>query len=151
MRHNKKQAGFSMIETLIAMTVFSVGFIGVAQFTGEALKRGADDNSRAVSLNAMSKLMSPLYVAALGTPTQFKLILDTFTTANGRTIQANNNRETYTVKIIEAQDDSATSIINDALPNNWLSPITVGVRVTYTGATGTITSQAPYTFQLSAP
>jgi prepilin-type N-terminal cleavage/methylation domain-containing protein len=148
MKNRRRQSGFSLMETLISLIVFTVGFMGVTQYTGNALKRSADDNSRAVSLNTMTQLLTPLYAAAASTPADFKTALDRFSTGTGMTVTGNNAKDTYTIKVLQAQDDAGNSIINVANPETWLSPITVGVVVSYTGTTGTIVSKAPYTFLL---
>jgi len=139
-----RQAGFSLLETLIALIVFTVGFLGVSQYTGNALKRSADDNSRAVSLSAISQLLSPMYVAASTSPSAFKSALDEFTAGNGIPVTIGNDN--YTVRISEAKDDAGTSIINASNPETWLSPVRVGVTVTYQGLNGNLVSKAPYTF-----
>jgi len=143
----KSQAGFSLLEVLIALIVFTVGFMGVSQYTGNALKRSADDNSRAVSLSAISQLLSPMYVAASTSPTAFKNALDQFTAADGLPVSVGNDN--YTVRISEAKDDAGTSIINASNPDTWVSPVRIGVTVTYQGLNGNIVSKAPYTFILT--
>lgn len=144
-----QQRGFSLLETLIAMVVFTVGFMGVSQYTGNALKRSADDNSRAISLSSMSRLLTPLYVAAAASPADFKTSLDAFTDTDGVSVTGNNGKDTFTVKVLEAKDDSGTSIIGSTTPTSWISPITLGVTVTYSGLNGNVVSMAPYTFILT--
>jgi len=140
----RKQAGFSLLETLIALIVFTVGFMGVSQYTGNALKKSADDNSRAVSLAAISQLLSPMYVAASTSPAAFKSALDSFAAGDGLPVTLGNDR--YTVRISEAKDDAGNSVINASNPATWLSPVRVGVTVTYQGLNGNLISKAPYTF-----
>jgi len=132
------------MEILIALIVFTVGFMGVSQYTGSALKRSADDNSRAVSLSAISQLLSPLYVAASTSPSAFKSALDRFTTDAGVPVTVGN--DSFTVRVSEAKDDAGTSVVNAASPETWVSPIRVGVTVTYQGLNGNLVSKAPYTF-----
>jgi len=127
--------------------VFSVGFIGVAQFTGEAIKTTADNNTRATSLNTMTQLMSPLYVAALGSNTEFQTALQLFD--GGAMVNANDNRETYIISILEAQDNAGVDVLTDSSPDTWQSPVTIGVSVSYNGASGAIVSKAPYTFLIN--
>lgn len=137
------QGGFSLLETLIALIVFTVGFLGVSQYTGNALKRSADDNSRAVSLSAMSRLLTPMYVAASTSPSAFKTSLDSFSDSG---LQVSIANDQYTVRITEAKDDAGTNVIGASSPETWVSPIRVGVTVTYQGLNGNIVSKAPYTF-----
>lgn len=133
-----------MLETLIALIVFTVGFLGVSQYTGNALKRSADDNSRAVSLSAMSQLLSPMYVAASTSPTAFKTALDEFSAADGLPVSI--GKDNYTIRISEAKDDAGNNILNATNPDTWISPVRVGVTVTYQGLNGNLVSKAPYTF-----
>jgi len=142
-----RQTGFSLLETLIALIVFTVGFMGVSQYTGNALKKSADDNSRAVSLSAISQLLSPMYVAASTSPASFKSALDRFSAGNGLQVSIGNDR--YTVHISEAKDDDDNNIINAGNPESWVSPVRVGVTVTYQGLNGNLVSKAPYTFIIS--
>ena len=144
MNSRNTQSGFSMLETLVALSLFSVGFIGVAQFTGEAIKTTADNNTRATSLNTMTQLMAPLYLAASGTKTEFRTAMQLFD--GGAVVSGNDNRETYTVTILEAQDNAGVDVLTNTSPDTWLSPVTLGVSVSYTGASGSIVSKAPYTF-----
>ena len=139
-----RQSGFSLLETLIALIVFTVGFMGVSQYTGKALKQSADDNSRAVSLSAMSQLLSPMYVAAATSPSAFKTALDRFSGAGGVAVSIGNDN--YTIRVSEAKDDDGNSVINANNPESWVSPLRVGVTVTYRGISGDMVSRAPYTF-----
>lgn len=141
---HSRHSGFSLLETLIALIVFTVGFLGVSQYTGKALKQSADDNSRAVSLSAMSQLLSPMYVAAATSPSAFKTALDRFSGANGVAVSIGNDN--YTIRVSEARDDAGTSVINANNPESWVSPLRVGVTITYRGISGNLVSRAPYTF-----
>lgn len=143
-KYSRQQAGFSLLEVLIALIVFTVGFMGVSQYTGNALKRSADDNSRAVSLSAISQLLSPMYVAASTSPSAFKTALDQFSAADGLPVSIGNDN--FTVRVSEARDDAGNSIISASNPETWLSPVRIGVTVTYQGLNGNIVSKAPYTF-----
>jgi Tfp pilus assembly protein PilV len=141
----KKTMGFSLIETLIALFVFSSGIIGVSFLTGSAIRASADEGTTAAALSTMSQLLIPLYVAAATGPTEFKTALDLFDNG-GLTVTSNNGLDTFNIIIAEAQDDAGNNIINDVNPENWVSPITVGVQIVYAGLDETEINTAPFTF-----
>lgn len=141
----KKTMGFSLIETLIALFVFSSGIIGVSFLTGSAIRASADEGATAAALGTMSQLLIPLYVAAATGPTEFKTAIDLFG-KDGLPVTSNDGRDTYTIIIAEAEDDTGRNIINDANPENWISPITIAVQVVYSGLDAQEINSAPFTF-----
>lgn len=143
--NNKKIMGFTLIETLIALFVFSSGIIGVSYLTGSAIRASADEGTTAAALGTMSQLLIPLYVAAATGPAEFKTAIDSFGN-NGLSVTSNDGRDTYIVIIAEAIDDTGNNIINDSTPKNWVSPITIGVQVIYTGLDEPEINSAPFTF-----
>lgn len=158
MRINHQQSGFSLIETLIALTVFSVGFIGIAQFTGKAVKATGTSAIKAVSLNIMTQKLTPLFLHATGTRANFLTEFQIFTAADGETIIDPVTNIKYKIRIIEAEDDDSKNLMGATPPavSTWLSPITVGVEISIVnpvveGAPAiadTNIGRAPYTFLL---
>ncbi len=143
--------GFTLIEILVALLIFALGALGIAQVTGNALVTAADNNARAMALNIASQQLEPLYLAAGNGNAAFKTALGTFN--GGLAVNGNANRDSYTITILQAQDSSNPPI--NLLTNNatatWVSPLTIAASVTYTGRSGTKTATASFTFISPGP
>ena len=147
----RTNAGFTLIEILIALLIFALGALGIAQVTGNALVTTADNNARAMALNIASQQLEPLYIAAGKGNAAFKAALNTFN--GGLTVNGNNNRDAYTITITQAEDSSAPPInlLTSTATATWVSPLTIAARVTYNGRNGVKTANASFTFISPGP
>jgi len=144
-------SGFTLIEILIALFVFAVGTLGIAQVTGNALVTAADNNARAMALNVASQQLEPLYIAAGNGNAAFKTALGKF--KGGLTVNGNNNRDAYTITITQAQDSATppVDLLTSTATATWVSPLTIAAQVTYTGRSGTKRARASFTFISPGP
>ncbi len=149
--NRRSDTGFTLIEILIALLIFAVGALGIAQVTGNALVTTADNNARAMALNIASQQLEPLYIAAGNGNAAFKASLNAFN--GGLTVNGNNNRDSYTITITQAQDSSVPPIdlITSAATASWVSPLTIAAQVSYTGRNGIKTARASFTFITPGP
>lgn len=144
--------GFTLIEVLLALLVFAIGILGTSSMTANALTEIADNNGRAIALNAASQQLESLYLAAGKGNTAFKTELDTL--IGGMTVTTNNGRDSFTITIDAGQDsnDAAPAdLLTSATPASWVSPLTIAASVTFAGINGTKTTQASYTFITTGP
>jgi len=128
------------------MAIFGIGIMGVSQITGNGIVSIADNNARAMALNIASQQLEPLYISAGTGNTTFKTALNNF--VSGLDVLGNNNRDTYTITVLEAQDSSAIPInlITNNTPATWVSPLTVAMDISYTGRNGVSNTTISYTF-----
>lgn len=154
------QAGFSIIENMIAVVLLTVGALGLAASTATSIKVNGDNQARAMALSVASKTLEPIYI--LTQPSEYNDAK--FTTRLGEFIVANaavpatqgkeaepayigvkvtGNQaagadEDFTVSITGAFDSgfgtAKKNVLTTAGP--YISPITVAVLVTYTGNAG---------------
>lgn len=143
--------GFTLIEILIALFIFAIGALGIAQVTGNAIVTTTDNNARAMALEIASQQLEPLYLAAGKGNAAFKTAIDPFKA--GLTVNGNNNRDSYTITITQGQDSSQPpiDILTNTATATWVSPLTIAARVTYNGRSGTKTASASFTFISPGP
>lgn len=74
------QHGLTLIETLVAITIFSIMTVGMVPLLGTAMKGGAASRTESVARNVASKTMERLrglrYYSAVGTPARKVDLLD---------------------------------------------------------------------------
>ena len=147
-----RQNGLTLVEVLVTLVVFALGMLGIALYTGQGLRAGAENNERAIALHIASQTMEPLYTAAdIGAATFRTRLVAIFplaaTPPYSRKVGVNANDE-FTLVVMNnaagnplAFDDSAAG---GSIPTgvNWLTnanpwvagrPVNVSlaVRVTY--------------------
>ncbi len=150
-RQQMKEQGFTLIEILVALLIFAIGALGIAQVTGNAIVTSVDNNARAMALNIASQQLEPLYLAAGNGNAAFKAALNSFN--GGRVVSGNANRDSYTITILQAQDSSPApvNLLTSATPASWVSPLTIAASITYVGRSGTKTANASFTFISPGP
>ena len=173
--HIRMQSGFSMIEVLLAILVFSLGMVGVTLYTANGLKNSASNLSRATVLRSASLALEPVVnqatnaaeladalrpftttqIAQLGqvaavalAPGQPPPPPDAVTHINGvgMLVRNNHGKDTFIMTAINFQNGDGVAISN-IMPAALVSPVTVAFSVPYTRADGNTTTLIPsYTF-----
>jgi len=148
--------GFTLIETLVSISVFAVGTLGIALLNGNALKVSGLNNSRATALNTSRQAMNDLFVAAAQNANSFEIALDAFDNTTGDSITHRQllSTQNMTITILAATDSSTTPVnilTTTSAATTWVSPITMSVDVTYAGVGDSDSSndksaRASYTF-----
>lgn len=154
-RSETKEGGFTLIEVLAALALFSLAMLGIALFTGNAIKTSINDSVRGIALYTANNEIEKLVVAAgLGAP-NLRAALLAFDTDVGaatfsREVLANNGKDRFIVAITAASDFNGVNVLTDASPALWVSPITLAVRVSYKEANN-IAARASYTISEQGP
>ena len=154
-----RQQGISLIEIMVSLVVIGVGFIAITQKTGTVIKESADDVSFSGSMMSLSQVINPVYAAAASSPVEFKTEIHKLA-AEGVQASANGGKVKYVARVVEAIDDTGLNILTSNKPDTWVSPITVGVAISYQGVSdalgrdafdmdfGKRSGRLPFTFML---
>ena len=154
----KYQTGMTLLEVLISLIILAIGLIGLAQLSGNVIRSSNTDSDMSVSMAAVTNQMVPLYVAAANSRTAFETPFNSLVT--GMDITANNGMN-FKMQIAEAVDANGTALIGGPAIAAWISPIRVGIRISFEGLTDvsgrskndagfntTRTIHIPFTFQI---
>lgn len=131
-----KSKGLTMIEVLVALALFAVGMLGLALFSGNAIKMSSDDNVRAVALYTAANAVEQLFVAGGVSPAAFSAALENFDTDEdadtfSTQIVGNSGKDNFTVEIIAARANNGVNVLLNNNPAAWQSPINMAVEVSY--------------------
>ena len=137
----KTNDGFSLIEVMIALLVFLLGMLGVALFTASGLKTSTTNQARATAIHATSQAVEPMLYHSRADCQA--IMLQTFPL----TVTSDNGKDSYVVRLVQATDGAGTSIaaigaapgyaVTPTASANWISPVTIVLRVPVTGTTAT--------------
>jgi len=142
-----KQSGFTLLEVLISVLIFSIGLLGIADSTSRSMHISMDNNARAMLASVASQFTEPLYIDAsnvsTGAITKVTFITN-LAAIDGQSYSGNNGRDVYDIRLIQAVDNDD----NDALTNaaSAVSPVRAVIEVSYQGLSGTKTARSSYTF-----
>lgn len=145
--------GFSLIEILVALLVFWLGLLGVALYTASGLKVTAGNQVRATAIKAASTASEPMSYHTRADC--LAIMLGTYP----KTVTADNGKDSYSVSLVSAIDGSGATVatgtatlttVPDPTGGSWISPVTVTLRVPYSGLTGTVTATPTYTMVLQS-
>ena len=154
--NSNKSKGLTLIEVLVALALFAIGMLGMALFTGNAIKVASDDNVRAVALYTAANAVEQLFVAGGVSPTAFSTALDNFDTDGdadtvSTEVLGNSGRDSFTIEIIAARANNGVDVLLNNDPVTWESPINMSVEVRYNDnddddSNDTIVVRSSYTF-----
>ncbi len=141
------QRGFTLIEALVSLLVFSLGMLGIALYTGNGLKTSSTNQVRATSIYAASLAMEPVL---------YQTRADCLSAALGgfpRNVVIDNGKDSFNVSLVRASDGRGTQIAANnavtAAAAGWASPVTVVLGIPYQGPDGTTYTAYPsYTIML---
>jgi len=142
-----KQHGFTLIEVLVSLLVFSLGLLGIALYTASGLKTASANQMRATSVYAASLAMEPVL---------YQTRADCLSAALGtfpRTVTSDNGKDSYTINLVRASDGGGTQVAaNNAISvasTAWVSPVTITLGIPYPGSDSkTYTAYPSYTVVL---
>ncbi|BBI98912.1 hypothetical protein FGKAn22_06050 [Ferrigenium kumadai] len=138
---DNKQHGFTLIEVLVSLLVFSLGLLGIALYTASGLKASSSNQARATSVYAASLAMEPVLYQTRADC--LSAVLGTFP----RTVTSDNGKDNYTINLVRASDGSGTQVAaNNAISvssGTWVSPLTITLGVPYPGSDSKIYTVYP--------
>lgn len=139
--------GFTLVEIMVALVLFSIGMLGIVSFTANGLKLISVNQARATAIHATSQVAEPVLYHSK--PACLDAMLRTFP----RTVTSDNNKDSYTINLVRAVDGSGTPIATNnsvtAAYGSWVSPVTIVLSVPYTGLNNTTVRAYPsYTMVL---
>jgi prepilin-type N-terminal cleavage/methylation domain-containing protein len=136
-----KQRGFTLIEVMVSLVVFSLGLLGIGLYTSSGLKASTVSQVRATSVYAASLAMEPvLYQTRADCLSN---VLGTFP----RTVTSDNGKDKYTVNLVRASDGGGTQIAANngiaAASSTWISPVTITLGIPYEGGNSKVYTAYP--------
>ena len=138
-----KLSGFVLVENMVAIVLLAIGAMGIAVSTASAIKINTDNQARAMAVAVATKTLEPVYITALAPgvdSVDFATRIRNYMVTNvvdGVTIQGNvaaGASEDFVVSVSEAVDAIGTNVLTTDGP--YVSPVTVAVRVLYSGNSG---------------
>ena len=145
--------GISMIEVLLALLVFWLGMLGISLYTANGLKVSAINQVRATSIKAASIATEPMSYHTRAD------CLATMLATYPKTVTADGGKDSYLISLVSAMDGSGTTIATGtstattiaAASSSWVNPVTITLRVPYTGVDGAVATVMPtYTVMLQS-
>lgn len=136
-----KQQGFTLIEVLVSLLVFSLGLLGIALYTASGLKASSSNQVRATSVYAASLAMEPVL---------YQTRADCLSAALGtfpRTVTSDNGKDSYTINLVRASDGGGTQVAaNNGISvgsGAWVSPVTITLGIPYAGSDSKVYTAYP--------
>ena len=145
-----KSKGLTLVEVLVALALFAIGMLGMALFTGNAIKVTSDDNVRAIALYTTANELEKVFVAGGHTAEAFSAALEDFDTDDdvntySTTVYGNSGRDSFTVEILAARASNGVNVLLNNNPSTWTPPINMAVEVRY-DEDPSISVRTTYTF-----
>jgi prepilin-type N-terminal cleavage/methylation domain-containing protein len=141
MRYIRSHSGFTLIEALIALLVFSLGMLGIALYSGYGLKTSAANQVRATSIYAASLAMEPVLYQTRAD------CLSASLAGFPRKVTVDNGKDNFDISLERASDGLGIQVAGKnaitAASSTWVSPITVVLSVPYQGPDGTTYTAYP--------
>lgn len=146
-KQSRANDGFTLVEIMVALVVFSIGMLGIVSFTANGLKLTTVNQARATAIHAVTQVAEPVFYHSK--PVCLDTILRTFP----RTVTSDNGKDSYTINLVRAVDGSGTQIAANnsvtAAYGSWISPVTIVLSVPYPGLNNTTVRVYPsYTMVL---
>jgi len=144
------QKGFTLIEILSALALFSVAMLGIAFNAGNALKTSANDNVRAIALYTTTNVVEQFFFKSGQGAAAIRAAIIAFdsdvdTAGVSQEVLGNNGKDTYIITLTAGVDNNGINIITDNNPALWESPVTIAVNAVYQDDPA-ISEMASYTF-----
>jgi prepilin-type N-terminal cleavage/methylation domain-containing protein len=143
----RSHSGFTLIEALISLLVFSLGMLGIALYSGHGLKTSAANQVRATSIYAASLAMEPVLYQTRAD------CLSAALASFPHKVAVDNGKDTFDISLEQARDGRGIQVAGKnaiaVASQTWASPITVVLSVPYQGPDGaTYTAYPSFTVML---
>lgn len=154
MQHHKfsltRQAGVTLVEVLISMSIFSIGLLSLLHYSAGSVKQLSENNPRSLALEAAEDSMVAVYIAANNN--DLETIKTKIEQMSSMTIVKGPYRFTVTPASLKNADNSNTELlgVDGTLSDtaSWVSPLSLGIRVQFgdrTDSQENVTLNVPFT------
>lgn len=132
-RQNK---GFTLIEVLISLLIFSIGLLGLAMQLSRSLDATISKEVHSAVSQLVLQSVEPLNRAVDQSNQIFLNRLTDIGSNNTPAFSSNNsNKDNFKITVAEAIDQNNSSLFSTQ-PTNWLAPYRVVINVEYTPKDG---------------
>jgi len=130
----KQQIGFTLVEVLVSLLIFSFGMLGVAMQMSEGLKSSVGRTVHNSVMHIALQSIEPLKQAVEISNEEFQDKLKTLNSSVTSPPFANSDSqlEKFTINITSAKNENLVSLL-DAPLIDWAPPFTIVLKVTYEG------------------
>lgn len=133
---NKCQGGFTLIETLVALLVFSVGILSIALHTTQSLKSRINTEVHSSVMQIATQVVEPLSQALSVNLSSFEqALLQAKSLSKPPFVQGNDVAANFNVQLTRATDANNAELLNTP-SQQWKIPFTVIVSVDYVSEKG---------------
>ncbi|MDH4273970.1 MAG: prepilin-type N-terminal cleavage/methylation domain-containing protein [Gammaproteobacteria bacterium] len=124
--------GFTLIEVLVSLAIFSFGMLGVAYLTARSVNLSADNTVHSSALQVARQFVEPLHESLRVSRAQFKQQLDKFSLGakyNTFFATTDNITKDFKIIIVSAVDDLGLSLAGTGDPATWQPPLYLRVDI----------------------
>lgn len=133
----KKNIGFTLVEILVSLVLFSIGMLGVALQFAQGISNTVNTEVHSSVMQIAMKTVEPLNVAVLQGNAELQTALNNLNTNNLTNALPTNNSDQNTFNVaISAVDNNPLAQVDLTTSNDfaaWMPPYTVVLTITYTG------------------
>jgi len=132
-RQKKNNEGFTLVEVLVSLVLFSIGMLGVALQYAKGISNTINTEVHSSVMQIATKTIEPLNIAASQNNAALQLALNNLNTTTIVSNFATNNsdQKNFTLSLVATDDTGADlTTINVGA---WRAPITVVLTMDYIG------------------
>jgi len=127
-----RQGAFTLIEVLVSITVFAVGFLGISYYMTRSLQNMLTTEVHASAMQISLQASESLEQSLRSSKQQLLATLTNFQTPQAPSFSLNGYlAEGFTIQIQQALDANNLALGTTSI-NDWAAPYTIFLNVSYT-------------------